>query len=60
MGFNSNQIDQLSNSNLKIDVIPNTNHSLNSGEFEVTNSIFILSKIMEVLQETITLNCSYQ
>ncbi|MDM5189164.1 alpha/beta hydrolase [Bacillus sp. DX4.1] len=54
--YNSNQIDRLSNSNLKIDVVQNANHSLDIGEFEVTNSIFILSKIMERLQETISSN----
>ena len=47
--YNSNQNDRLSNSNLKIDVVQNANHSLDIGEFSVTNSIFVLSKIMERL-----------
>jgi hypothetical protein len=49
-------IDRLSNSNLKIDVVQNANHSLDIGEFEATNSILVLSKIMERLQETISSN----
>lgn len=54
--YNSNQIDRLSNSNLKIEVVQNANHSLDIGEFEATNSILVLSKIMERLQETICSN----
>ncbi|WIY58944.1 alpha/beta family hydrolase [Bacillus arachidis] len=54
--YNSNQIDQLSKSNLKIDVVQNTNHSLDVGEFETTNSILTLSRIMEKLQETVRIN----
>jgi hypothetical protein len=54
--YNLNQIDQLSNSNLKIDVVQNANHSLDIGEIQTTNSILVLSKIMESLQETISSN----
>ncbi|PEI85162.1 alpha/beta hydrolase [Bacillus pseudomycoides] len=54
--YNSNQIDQLSKSNLKIDVVPNANHSLNVGEFETTNSILAVSRVMEKLQETVRTN----
>jgi hypothetical protein len=54
--YNLNQINQLSNSNLKIDVIQNANHSLDIGELQTTNSILVLSKIMERLQETISSN----
>ncbi|PEE33789.1 alpha/beta hydrolase [Bacillus pseudomycoides] len=54
--YNSNQIDQLSKSNLKIDVVQNANHSLDVGEFETTNSILTLSRIMEKLQETVRTN----
>ena len=54
--YNSNQIDQLSKSNLKIDVVQNANHSLDVGEFETTNSILTLSRIMEKLQETVRIN----
>lgn len=51
--FNSNQIEKLSNSNLKIEVIQNANHSLDIGEFKTTNSILALSMVMEKLQEAI-------
>lgn len=54
--YNANQIDQLSKSNVTIDVIQNTNHSLNVGEFETTNSILALSRVMEKLQETVRTN----
>lgn len=54
--YNSNQIDQLSKSNLKVDVVQNANHSLDVGEFETTNSILALSRIMEKLQETVRIN----
>lgn len=54
--YNSNQIDQLSKSNLKIDVVQNANHSLDVGEFETTNSILALSRVMEKLQETVRTN----
>ncbi|WML46532.1 alpha/beta hydrolase [Neobacillus sp. PS3-40] len=54
--YNLNQINQLSNSNLKIDVVQNANHSLDIGELQTTNSILVLSKIMERLQETISSN----
>ncbi|PFM66582.1 alpha/beta hydrolase [Bacillus cereus] len=54
--YNSTQIARLSNSNLKIDVVQNANHSLDIEGFEVTNSILVLSKIMERLQEIISLN----
>lgn len=51
--FNSNQIDQLSSSNLKIEVVQNANHHLDIGEFETTNSISALSRVMEKLQKAI-------
>jgi hypothetical protein len=54
--YNSNQIDQLSKSNLEIDVVQNANHSLDVGAFETTNSIIALSKVMEKLQETVMAN----
>ncbi|MED4714404.1 alpha/beta hydrolase [Bacillus pseudomycoides] len=54
--YNSNQIDQLSKTNLKIDVVKNANHSLNVGEFETANSILALSRVMEKLQETVRTN----
>ena len=52
--YNANQIDQLSKSNLVIDVIQHANHSLNVGEFETTNSILAVSRVMEKLQETVS------
>lgn len=51
--FNLNQIQQLSNSNVKIEVVQNANHSLDIGEFETTNSLLTLSRVMEKLQEAI-------
>lgn len=54
--FNSNQIEQLSKSNFKIEVIQNANHSLDIGEFETTNSILALSRVLEKLQETVRTN----
>ncbi|EEM05135.1 hypothetical protein BHU24_28775 [Bacillus pseudomycoides] len=54
--YNANQIDQLSKSNVTIDVIQNANHSLNVGEFETRNSILALSRVMEKLQETVRAN----
>lgn len=54
--YNSNQIDRLSNSSLKIHVVQNADHSLDIGEFEATNSILVLLKIMEGIQQTIGSN----
>jgi hypothetical protein len=54
--YNSARIDQLSNTNLKIDVVHNADHSLDIEEFDVKNSILVLSKVMEILQETIISN----
>ncbi|MGO0653362.1 alpha/beta family hydrolase [Bacillus mycoides] len=54
--YNSTQINRLSNSNLKIDVVQNANHSLDIEGFEATNSTLALSKIMERLEETISSN----
>lgn len=54
--YNANQIDQLSKSNVTIDVIQNANHSLNVGEFETAHSISVVSRVMEKLQETVR-NC---
>ncbi|PGX91147.1 alpha/beta hydrolase [Bacillus cereus] len=54
--YNSTQINRLSNSNLKIDVVQNANHSLDIEGFEATNSILVLSEIMKKLQETISSN----
>ncbi|MGH1145776.1 alpha/beta hydrolase [Bacillus pseudomycoides] len=54
--YNANQLDQLSKSNVMVDVIQNANHSLSVGEFETTNSILALSRVMEKLQETVRTN----
>ncbi|QOV11793.1 alpha/beta family hydrolase [Viridibacillus arvi] len=51
--FKLEQIDKLSNSKLKIQVVQNADHSLDIGEFETSNSILALSDIMEKLQEVI-------
>ncbi|WP_242225185.1 alpha/beta hydrolase [Bacillus cereus group sp. BfR-BA-01380] len=54
--YNSTQIDRLSNSNLKIAVVQDANHSLDIEGFESTNSILALSRVMEKLQETVRTN----
>ncbi|WP_242284615.1 alpha/beta hydrolase [Bacillus cereus] len=51
--YNAGQIDQLPNTNFKIDVIKNANHSVNVGEYETENSIEAIAKIMRKLKETI-------
>ncbi|MED0982200.1 alpha/beta hydrolase [Bacillus paramycoides] len=48
--YNARQIDQLEQSNLKIEVVKNANHSLNVGEFETENSISALSRVIEKLK----------
>ncbi|MGG1397692.1 alpha/beta hydrolase [Bacillus salipaludis] len=52
--YNTNQMEELSKSNLQLEVIQNANHHLDIGEFETTNSIFALSRVMEKLQETVS------
>ncbi|NRD79907.1 alpha/beta hydrolase [Bacillus sp. BRMEA1] len=52
--YNIDQIEELSKSNLLIEVIQNANHHLDIGEFETTNSIFALSRVMEKLLETVS------
>lgn len=54
--YNSNQINQFSQSNLKLEIIQNANHSLDIEAFETTNSILALSRVMEKLQETVGAN----
>ncbi len=54
--YNANKIEQLSKSNVTIDVIPNANHSMNVGEFETAHSISAVSRVMEKLQETVRTN----
>ncbi|MGN4422364.1 alpha/beta family hydrolase [Bacillus cereus group sp. MYBK30-1] len=49
--YNARQIDQLEQSNLKIEIVKNANHSLNVGEFETENSIVALSRVIEKLEE---------
>ncbi|PGU07429.1 MULTISPECIES: alpha/beta hydrolase [Bacillus cereus group] len=54
--YNADQINQLHNTNLKIDVIKNANHSVNVGEYETENSIEAIAKIIEKLKEIIREN----
>ncbi|WP_242273715.1 alpha/beta hydrolase [Bacillus cereus group sp. BfR-BA-01310] len=54
--FNANQIEQLDQSNLKIEVVKNANHSLNVGEFETENSIVAIAKVIEKLEEVVRSN----
>ncbi|WP_017151883.1 alpha/beta hydrolase [Bacillus bingmayongensis] len=51
--YNANKIEQLSKSNVTIDVLPNANHSMNVGEFETAHSISVVSRVIEKLQETV-------
>ncbi|MDI7742113.1 alpha/beta hydrolase [Lysinibacillus fusiformis] len=51
--YNTNQIDQLRNTNFEIEVFGNTNHSLDDGEFDAKASIGALSRVMKQLQEMI-------
>ncbi|MGE7632246.1 alpha/beta hydrolase [Bacillus paramycoides] len=48
--YNARQIDQLEQSNLKIEIVKNANHSLNVGEFETENSISALLRVIEKLK----------
>ncbi|PGM50241.1 alpha/beta hydrolase [Bacillus cereus] len=54
--YNANQLDQLEQSNLKIEIVKNANHSLNVGEFETENSISALSRVIEKLEEIVREN----
>ncbi|PFD39308.1 alpha/beta hydrolase [Bacillus cereus] len=54
--YNARQIDQLEQSNLKIEIVKNANHSLNVGEFETENSISALSRVIEKLEEIVREN----
>ncbi|MCM3734964.1 alpha/beta hydrolase [Bacillus cytotoxicus] len=51
--YNSNQIDELRKSNLEVDVVQNAKHSLDIGEFETTDSILALSRVMGKIQEIV-------
>ncbi|MFB5253851.1 alpha/beta hydrolase [Bacillus mycoides] len=54
--YNANQMEQLDQSNLKIEIVKNANHSLNVGEFETENSITAIAKIIEKLKEVVRMN----
>jgi hypothetical protein len=54
--YNAGQIEQLEQSNLKIEVVKNANHSVNIGEFETENSIEAIAKIIEKLKEIVREN----
>ncbi|KFN01603.1 alpha/beta hydrolase [Bacillus clarus] len=54
--YNANQIEQLDQSNLKIEVVKNANHSLNVGEFETENSIVAISRVIEKLGDIVRTN----
>ncbi|MED0905944.1 alpha/beta hydrolase [Bacillus nitratireducens] len=51
--YNVNQMNQVHKTNLKIVVVKNANHSLNVGEFETENSITVIAKMIEKLEEII-------
>ncbi|MCU4757081.1 alpha/beta hydrolase [Bacillus cereus] len=52
--YNADQVKQLYKTNLTIDVIKNTNHSVNVGGYETGNSIEAIANIMRKLKETIS------
>jgi hypothetical protein len=54
--YNAGQIEQLEQSNLKIEVVKNANHSVNIGEFETENSIEAIAKVIEKLKEIVREN----
>ncbi|MBK5350371.1 MULTISPECIES: alpha/beta hydrolase [unclassified Bacillus (in: firmicutes)] len=54
--YNAGQIEQLDQSNLKIEVVKNANHSVNIGEFETENSIEAIAKVIEKLKEVVRTN----
>ncbi|RTR35161.1 alpha/beta hydrolase [Robertmurraya yapensis] len=54
--YNPSRIEQLSETNFIIDVVQNADHSLDIGEFEATESILALHRMMEKLQEAISSN----
>ncbi|WP_242245878.1 alpha/beta hydrolase [Bacillus cereus group sp. BfR-BA-01523] len=54
--YNAGQIEQLDQSNLKIEVVKNANHSVNIGEFETENSIEAIAKVIEQLKEVVRIN----
>lgn len=54
--YNAGQIEQLDQSNLKIEVVKNANHSVNIGGFETENSIEAIAKVIEKLKEVVRTN----
>ncbi len=53
--FNSNQMEQLKDSNLNIEIIRNANHSLDIGKYETTNSIVALTTAIEKIQAAVAI-----
>lgn len=51
--YNASQMERLEQSNLKIEIVKNANHSLNVGEYETENSIEAIVNIIEKLKEVI-------
>lgn len=54
--YNASQMERLEQSNLKIEIVKNANHSLNVGEFETENSIVVIAKVIEQLKEVVRTN----
>ncbi|AIW84634.1 hypothetical protein [Bacillus mycoides] len=54
--YNASQMERLEQSNLKIEIVKNANHSLNVGEFETENSIEAIAKVIEKLKEVVRTN----
>ncbi|MCU4786460.1 alpha/beta hydrolase [Bacillus cereus] len=51
--YNASQVERLEQSNLKIEIVKNANHSLNVGEYETENLIEAIVNIIEKLKEVI-------
>ncbi|QIE37489.1 alpha/beta hydrolase [Bacillus tropicus] len=54
--YNASQMERLEQSNLKIEIVKNANHSLNVGEYETENSIEAIVNIIEKLKEVVRKN----
>ncbi|TNO98261.1 MULTISPECIES: alpha/beta family hydrolase [Bacillus] len=54
--YNASQMERLEQSNLKIEIVKNANHSLNVGEYETENSIEAIAKVIEKFKEVVRPN----
>ncbi|MBD3109312.1 alpha/beta hydrolase [Bacillus sp. AGMB 02131] len=52
--YNVNQMEQLKRSNIKIDIIPNVNHSLDISTFDTISSLSAISRVMGKIHEVLS------